>query len=251
MEETLIYAHRGSKGTHPENTLIAFEHAIHLGVDGIELDVHLSKDGHLIVIHDETVDRTTNGTGYIRDLTLTEIKRLDAGSWFSTEYEGEQVPTLSEVLELMKNTTLYLNIEIKADIIPYENIEEKILQAIRDSDFDEKRIIISSFNHYSVAKFKKLAPNIETAILFMEILLDPWEYAKTVGATSLHVYEPVAFTETAHEALKNNFPVRTFTVNNKNHMRALMEQNISAIMTDYPKEALTIRSELKKKETGT
>ena len=99
---TKIFAHRGSKGTHPENTLTSFKEAVRVGSDGIELDVHLTKDGHLVVIHDETVDRTTNGTGEIRNLTLAKIKAMDAGSWFHNTYAGEKIPTLEEVLLLLK-----------------------------------------------------------------------------------------------------------------------------------------------------
>ncbi|WP_243355669.1 glycerophosphodiester phosphodiesterase [Bacillus litorisediminis] len=241
MSKTLIFAHRGSKGTHPENTLAAFQKAIELGVDGIELDVHVTKDGELVVIHDETVDRTTNGTGRICDLTLAEIKQFDAGSWFSPNFADEKIPALTEVLQLLKSTDILINIEIKSDIIAYENIEEKVLAAIKNSGLNESQFIISSFNHYSVARFKKLAPQIETAILFMEILLDPWEYAANMGASALHVYEPVAFTEMSKCAMKHGFPVRVFTVNSHEHMRALMDLQLSAIFTDFPEDALRIR----------
>lgn len=224
--------------------MAAFKKAVELGVDGIELDVHLTKDDQLVVIHDETVNRTTNGSGRVRGMTLEEIKRLDAGSWFSPQFADETIPTLPEVLHLLKNTGILLNIELKSDVIPYLNLEEKVLQAIRDCAFEEERVIISSFNHYAVSKFKKLCPSIETAILFMEILLDPWEYAKTVGASALHVYEPVAFSEMALQAMKHNFPVRTFTVNNEEHMQELMKLGISAIMTDFPEQALQIRKSL-------
>ncbi|MET3698512.1 glycerophosphoryl diester phosphodiesterase [Bacillus oleivorans] len=244
MSKTLIFAHRGSKGTHPENTLAAFQKAIDLGVDGIELDVHVSKDGELVVIHDETVDRTTSGTGRIRDLTLAEIKQLDAGSWFSSVFSDERIPTLEEVLEILNGTDILINIEIKSDIIPYENIEEKVLNAIKNSGLNESQFIISSFNHYSLEAFKKLAPQIETAILFMEILLDPWQYAANMGASALHVYEPVAFTEMAQRAMRQGFPVRVFTVNSQEHMKALMDLDLSAIMTDFPEDALKIRESL-------
>ena len=126
---TKIFAHRGSKGTHPENTLSSFREAVRVGSEGIELDVHLTKDGQLVVIHDETVDRTTNGTGEIRNLTLAEVKAMDAGSWFKNDFAGEKIPTLDEVLHLLKelNFTGQLNIELKTDIIQYEGLVEKCL----------------------------------------------------------------------------------------------------------------------------
>ena len=121
---TKIFAHRGSKGTHPENTLASFKEAVRVGSDGIELDVHLTKDGHLVVIHDETVDRTTNGTGEIRNLTLAEIKAMDAGGWFHNKYAGEKIPTLEEVLLLLTELGFngQLNIELKTDVIQYKGL---------------------------------------------------------------------------------------------------------------------------------
>lgn len=243
MKNTYIFAHRGSKGTHPENTLEAFGEAVRLGVDGIELDVHLTKDGELAVIHDETVDRTTNGTGYVRDMTMAELRKLDAGSWFSEEFHKAVIPTLGEVLELLKGTDIKLNVEIKSDIIPYEGIEEKVLATLGEYSYKEKAII-SSFNHYSIKKVHELDSEIETAILFMEVLHQPWEYARTIGASALHVYQPVAFTEMSREAEKNGFPVRVFTVNHRDQMKQLMEIRVDTIMTDYPEQAIQIREGL-------
>ncbi|MEO2462017.1 glycerophosphodiester phosphodiesterase family protein, partial [Enterococcus faecalis] len=119
---TDIIAHRGSKGTHPENTCIAFREAVRVGAEGIELDVHLSKDGYLIVMHDETVDRTTDGHGEIQQLTLNELKQLDAGSWFQKNPSVQCVPTLEDVLNCLEEEQFngFLNIELKTDIIHYE-----------------------------------------------------------------------------------------------------------------------------------
>lgn len=245
MTETLIFAHRGSKGTHPENTLAAFKEAIRLGVDGIELDVHLTRDGELAVIHDETVDRTTNGSGKVADFSLVELQNLDAGSWFSKEYTDEKIPTLNEVLDLLKDTNIILNVEIKNDVIPYDGIEEKVLAVLEDYQYKEKSII-SSFNHYCLKEVNRLDPKIETAILFMELLYEPWNYAKNIGATGLHVYEPVAFTRLGKESAENGFPVRVFTVNKEKHMGKLFELNINTIMTDYPEKAIRLRQSLMK-----
>ncbi|RDU37749.1 glycerophosphodiester phosphodiesterase [Neobacillus piezotolerans] len=241
MGRTKIYAHRGSKGTHPENTLEAFKEAVRLGVDGIELDVHLSKDGKLVIIHDETVDRTTDGSGNVRDMTLDELKSLDAGSWFGWEFQGAAIPTLDEVLELLAGTGIMLNVEIKSDVIPYEGIEQKVLEALERHSYKEQAII-SSFNHYSLKKVRKLDPYIETAILFMEVLHEPWAYAKTIGAFGLHVYLPVAYTEMARTATNLGVPVRVFTVNKEKNMRELIQLGVDTIMTDYPERALEIRN---------
>lgn len=241
---TSIYAHRGSKGTHPENTLVAFQDALQLGVDGLEFDVHLTKDHELVIIHDETVDRTTNGSGYIKDMTLKEIKKLDAGSKFSKEFKGEPIPTLQEVLELAKNyPNVCLNIEIKTDYVQYEGIEEKIVEVLQKTNVPNK-IIFSSFNHYSLVKVKKLVPHIETAILFFEGLYEPWSYARNIGASALHMYEPIALSPLVEMAHEVPFPVRIFTVNKKERMKNFMERKVDAIMTDFPKKALDIRKKI-------
>ncbi len=109
----LVVGHRGAKAFYPENTMLSFQKAIELGVDGIEMDINMTKDGQLVVIHDNTVDRTTNGTGKVVDFTLRELKELDAGSHFSSEYAGERIPTFEEFLDLVKNKKLLLNVEIK------------------------------------------------------------------------------------------------------------------------------------------
>ncbi|WP_108668968.1 glycerophosphodiester phosphodiesterase [Peribacillus acanthi] len=242
MKKTHIYAHRGSKGTHPENTMAAFREAVRLGVDGIELDVHLSKDGELVVIHDETVDRTTDGTGQVKDLTLSQLKKLDAGSWFSKEFQSETIPTLKEILQLLQGTNILLNVEIKNDVIQYVGIEEKVLKDLEEYAYKDKAII-SSFNHYSVRKIKQLDPEIQTAILFVEILVEPWKYAASIGASALHVYIPIAYTEMSREAERNNYPVRVWTVNDEVEMKKLIEMNIDTIMTDFPQKAMQIRNQ--------
>nr|WP_263972611.1 glycerophosphodiester phosphodiesterase family protein [Thermoanaerobacterium thermosaccharolyticum] len=124
MPETLVIAHRGDSKNAPENTLSAFKRAVEVGSDGIEIDVQLCKDGHLVVIHDERVDRTTDGIGYVKDYTLSELKRLSAGIKFGKKFADEKIPTLPEVFELLKNEDVLLNIEIKSGIISYTGIEE-------------------------------------------------------------------------------------------------------------------------------
>src|SRR5690554_3040227 len=121
---TLIYAHRGSSGTYPENTMEAFEAALQEGADGIELDIQLTKDGVPVIIHDETVDRTTDGKGWVKDFTFEELQRLDAGSSFHTDYKGATIPSFEEFLQWFSKTDLLLNVELKSGVVRYPNIEE-------------------------------------------------------------------------------------------------------------------------------
>jgi glycerophosphoryl diester phosphodiesterase len=245
MKKTLIFAHRGYSATHPENTMEAFEAALQVGAEGLEVDVQLTKDLVPVIIHDETVNRTTNGAGWVKDFTFEEIQQLDAGSWFHPSFAKATIPTLTQLLDLIKTTPLLLNIEIKSGLVRYPGIEKIILEHVEQYNLID-RVIISSFNHYSLVDIRKLNSEIETAILFMEGLYEPWNYAKGIGAQSLHCYLPVAVPELIVGAAKAGMPVRPFTVNKDAHIKSLIEGGCAAIITDYPEKALSIRETLAK-----
>ena len=173
---TKVWAHRGASGYKPENTLEAFELAIRQGADGIELDVHTSADGELIVIHDETVDRVTDGTGLIKDMTLAQLKELKVST--PAEPNGiYRVPTLAEVLDLMRTTDMMVNIELKNSICFYPGMEEKILKLVKEMNMEDQ-LIYSSFNHYSLLQLKQLDDHVQTGILFSDGWVNPAMYAK-------------------------------------------------------------------------
>ncbi|WP_391207220.1 glycerophosphodiester phosphodiesterase [Psychrobacillus sp. L4] len=230
-----IYAHRGSAGTHPENTIASFKATAKFPVHGVEFDVHMTKDGELVVIHDESIDRTSNGHGYVKDKTLAELKGYDFGGWFSTKYKGEKIPTLREVLYVFKDTRHHLNIELKSDVFPYVGMEDKVLQMLKEYRL-ESRVVISSFNHEMVKNFKMLAPQIETAILFMEVMIKPDEYASIVGADALHAFFPTAFRAMGKEAIASGRQFRVFTVNDEIYADKLQEIGVDAIFTDFPEK---------------
>ena len=236
---TKIFAHRGSKGTHPENTLASFKEAVRVGSDGIELDVHLTKDGYLVVIHDETVDRTTNGTGEIRNLTLAEIKAMDAGSWFHNKYAGEKIPTLEEVLLLLTELGFngQLNIELKTDVIQYKGLVEKCLalQSAKDWPF---AIVYSSFNPYTLVELKQANPSQEIGLLF-----ESKEWAdKGDAMLEKESYHPdLKLLDWAIEWNRNQLPLRVWTVNEDTDINRCFELQIEAIFTDYPEKALQLK----------
>ncbi len=145
MISVKVIAHRGFSTKSPENTLAGFQLALELGAAGIELDVHLSKDQHIVVCHDEKVDRTTDGKGLITALTIEELKTLDAGSWYAPNYTGEKNPCLSEVLDIVKGSEKVVNIELKNAIIDYPNLEKEVVTLVQQYDMDDQ-VIISSFN---------------------------------------------------------------------------------------------------------
>lgn len=228
-----IYAHRGSSGTHPENTLAAFKEAARLPIFGVEFDVHLTKDGQPVVIHDETIDRTSSGSGFVKDSTLAELKVYDFGGWFSEDHKGERIPTLEEVLLVFAETTHHLNIELKSDIFPYDTMEEKVLALVHDLHL-EARVVISSFNHEAIRKVKSLKPEVQTAVLLGSILVDPLRYMRNVPSEALHLHYPAALRPTAKKTIEDGGIVRVFTVNEREQAEALQAIGVQAIFTDYP-----------------
>lgn len=236
-ERPLVYAHRGASGYAPENTMAAFRKAAELGSCGVECDVQLTKDGNLIICHDETVDRTTNGKGLIKDLRLEEIRGLDAGSWFGEQFRNEKIPVFSELLKLVRETGLRLNVEIKSDIVLYPGIEEKVLAEITAFGLRE-RVIVSSFNHYLIHRVKQLAPDIKAGILYMEGLYEPWNYMRTVGCECAHPFYMALKPEIAKELKARGLMINVFTVNEPGHAAALAEMGVDIIITNYPDRIL-------------
>jgi len=234
-----IYAHRGASGTHPENTLAAFNEAAQLDIHGVELDVHLTKDGELVVIHDESINRTSNGEGYIKDMTIGELRAFDFGSWFGEQFTGEKIPTLEEVLAIYKNTTHHVNIELKSDIFPYEGMGRKVLQTIEKLNMAD-RVVISSFDHEAIQNIKQTAPHIEVALLTMEVMVDAYDYARFIPADALHIHLPTAQRKMTKDALLKGAIIRVFTVNEIEYALALQHLGVHAIFTDFPEKMKSV-----------
>lgn len=196
-----IVGHRGASGYAPENTLPSFALALAQGADILECDVHLSRDDHLIVIHDATVDRTTDGSGRVRDLTLAELKALDAGAHHGPEYRGTRLPTLDELLEWAR-PRCPLAIELKQPDERYPGYAEHTVRAIRRHAM-ERQVIIISFDHPLLAEVKALDPAIATGIIYASALPDPVAAARAVGADAIHPFALLvdrALVEAAHAA---------------------------------------------------
>ena len=243
MSDSKIIAHRGASGYAPENTMASFEKALSMNADGIELDVHITKDGHLIVCHDERVDRTTNGTGFIKELTLSEIRQLDAGSWFSEEFKCEKIPTLEEVFELIKHKDILLNIELKSGPIFYDGIEYQVIDMIKKYKMED-RIIVSSFNHYSLIEMKKIDKKIKTGILYMAGIVDPWVYAKRIEADAIHPLFYNINQRLIKGCKENGVLINPFTVNEEEYIIAMIISGVSGVITNYPDRAKRISEKL-------
>ncbi|MDE3839526.1 hypothetical protein C0966_09170 [Bacillus methanolicus] len=240
---TMIFAHRGYSAKYPENTMQAFIEAEKAGADALEIDVQLTKDGEVVIIHDEKVDRVTNGQGYVKELTYKEMRKLDAGFHKKTTAKKEPIPSLEELLEWMTTNRLICNIELKNNLIPYEGMEEKVIELVRKYNLSN-RIIISSFNHYSIVYSYRLAPEIEIAPLYSESLFMPWVYAKSIRAKGIHPKLITATDEVILSSIENGIQVRPYTVNKEDDMKRLFLIGCSALITDEPKKALKIRQQI-------
>ncbi|MEH7119101.1 glycerophosphodiester phosphodiesterase [Neobacillus vireti] len=240
---TQIFAHRGYSASFAENTMGAFVEAEKAGADGLELDVQLTKDGEMVVIHDEKVDRTTTGNGFVKDFLYKEIRKLNANK---NGLKKEQIPSLKEVLEWLQSNKLVCNIELKNGLIPYEGMEEKVVQLIRSYGLSD-RIIISSFNHYSIVYCYRIAPEIETAPLFIEGIYMPWIYAQSIRAKGIHPKHSAMSDNILVNTMDNGIAVRPYTVNKETDMHRLFNINCTAIITDDPVKALRIRKQYDKK----
>lgn len=236
-----IFAHRGLSGLYPENTMAAFKAAVEVGAHGIELDVQMSQDGELVVIHDEKIERTTNGVGYVKDLTLNRLKQYDAGSWFHADFQNENIPTLNEVLEWVKTLPykLIVNIELKNDRIDYEKLEEKVLRLIHELNLHQQ-CILSSFNRDSLRRIYEIDHNIETALLFQGVPTDVLSIAKNLHVQGLHCEAVFAQSILGRKASLAGYPIRVYTINTLEGFHSLENTNVSVVMTDFPQMFLSL-----------
>lgn len=239
----LIYAHRGNSSVYPENTMSAFRSAVDLGVHGIETDVHMTKDGILVITHDEEISRVSDGKGMVKDLTYKELLQQDFGLWKGEAFKGEKIPTLSELLDLLKDKETILNIEIKMGFLLYPGIEEKLLEILDERGF-LPRVIFSSFNHYSLAKLKELNPEVKVAPLYQSGLYRPYDYALTFGADYIHPYYMALDRTIVEESHRKNIKVNLWTVNDSSQVAYYKDLGVDGLITDYPEELLSKLKEL-------
>ncbi len=230
----LNIAHRGFSGKYPENTMLAFRKAIEAGADGAELDVHLTKDNVLVVIHDEKIDRTTDGTGLVADYTYDELRQFDASAGFRGVYGFNAIPTLREYFELVSPIDGFItNIELKTGVNEYPGIEQAVYDLIREFGLVD-RIIISSFNHYSVMRFKAIAPEIKCGYLVASWLYDVGEYTHKRGIECVHPLFLSLNEESVAEIKKNSVQINTWTVNTADEVERLYKLGVDAVIGNYP-----------------
>jgi glycerophosphoryl diester phosphodiesterase len=227
-----IIAHRGGRKWAPENTLSAFKQSIETGCDGIEIDVQRCKTGQLLVIHDETLERTTNGAGYVFQKSYDEIRALDAGKWFSPQYRDERVPTLKEVLDLV-NGRLIVDVEIRNVPVACPGIEDDVIALLAQYKYPDK-IVISSFDHDILHRIHESAPRYKLALLTVCIPYDLGNYAAQVGAKAWNLNMAELREDLVKRAHKARLEVAVWTVNDAKDWQRAADIGVDSIITDDP-----------------
>lgn len=244
LKKPVIFAHRGSSAHAPENTLAAFMLAVQQQAEAIELDAKLSTDGHVVVIHDNTVDRTTDGVGAVNSLTLDELKKLDAGSIFSHDFRSEKIPTLAEVFEAIGNQ-IFINVELTNYASDTDDLPDKVIKLVKKYGL-EKSVLLSSFNIMALVRARSLLPLIPIGVLA------PRDFAFSVlqsrilrlgPSVALHPsFHDVTFelVNTAHHAGSR---VNVYTVNTRESMQQMFTAGVDGIFTDDPLMAQSVSAE--------
>ncbi|WP_158998713.1 glycerophosphoryl diester phosphodiesterase [Pigmentibacter ruber] len=230
-----VIGHRGAKGFAPENTLISFRKAKEIGAKWVEFDVKETEDGILIIMHDDELDRTTNGSGKVITKKWEAIKNLDAGTWFNSEFKNEKVPTFDQTISLLKQLNLGANIEIK----PCPSRETRTAIAVAEVIKNKwpqnlPQPIVSSFSMESLLAAKKIEPNLIIGALFEKLPSDWKKIAKEVKAQTIHVDHEIVTKELITEIQGEGYPILAYTVNDQTRANYLFELGVSAVFTDYP-----------------
>ena len=231
----LVFGHRGARQAAPENTLAAFRKALEMGADGIELDVMLSADGVPVVIHDSTLERTTNGNGRVEERPLDQLRELDAGGHFSPQFRGEPIPTLAEVLDAFGGA-LRINIELKSRSSADDGLEARVVELVRARALDSS-VIFSSFNPLSLWRARRLAPEIRRGLLYardMPIYLSRAWAAPFLGLDAVHPEAGMVDARYMRWARSKGYHVNVWTVNEPPEMLRLIEVGVDMLITDRP-----------------
>jgi len=235
QKDFIRIAHRGASGLTPENTLAAFSKAIEIGVDAVELDVHATKDRRVVVIHDSTLDRTTDAKGKVSELTLAEILKADAGIHFGSDFSHERIPTLDESLDLIKNNAITV-VEIKQ-----KDIAEEVVKAIEDTNALDDVLVIS-FHPSVLCDIRRIHPRIPTGLLIganaaEDSYVQGIEYVhKTaeVGASTLSLSHPAVTPELARAVRERGVNLWTWTIDDVDRMREVLDCGLDGITSNYP-----------------
>lgn len=232
---TMIFAHRGFSGYYPENTMLAFQKVAEETVaDGIELDIQLTKDGEIVIMHDETLDRTTNGSGFLKDYTLAELKTLSVGVNVKGFFPRQTIPTLREYFDWLKTTKLITNIELKTSVFEYDGIEEKLVALVRQYGLEEQ-IWYSSFNHFTLERLQRLMPEAKCGLLMDTWLMEAGKYAASRNAATVNACSAFCASEGVAEDLHaHGIGLQAWTPNDAELMQRLVDRGVDSLITNFP-----------------
>ncbi|MCC6174856.1 MAG: glycerophosphodiester phosphodiesterase [Chloroflexi bacterium] len=233
-----VFGHRGAMGYAPENTFASFERAVALGVDAIELDVHLSADGQVVVIHDPDLSRTTNGQGMVSEHPLAVLERLDAGHSFDPAYTGQRIPTLDETLAWARGRVV-LDIEIKGGPAPYPGIAEKVVELIRKHGMVDQTIVIS-FDHPTVKRVKEVAPDQATGTLYSCRPVDPVAVARAASANAILPHWSYCHSEDVERAHAAGLSVHPWATSAPEVIAALVEMGVDSVCSNHPDRVVQV-----------
>ncbi len=228
-----VIAHRGASAHAPENTLAAMQQAKNLNASWVEFDVMLSADDTPVIIHDHTLERTTNGAGTVAQKNYTELEKLDAGSWFSKEFKDEKIPKLDDALTLLKQLKLNINLEIKPNDHREAALTASIIHLLHQHDFYQTNcVLISSFSKTALMSARQLHPTIP-----LGLCLHQWEpewniYAKQLNCSSIHLHESLITADRIQHIKSNQHHVLSYTINDKQRAQQLHDLGVDAIFTD-------------------
>ncbi len=234
-----IFAHRGFSGKYPENTMLAFQKAVEIGVDGIELDVHLTKDNEIVIIHDEDIKRTCDGEGLVKDMTLEELRKFDASATFRGVYGFCGIPTLREYFELVKDTPIITNIELKTGVYEYPTIEKRVIDMVREFGLSEK-IIFSSFNHFTVKRCEEIAPEIKRGFLTGDWIYDFGKYTAERNVQCCHPWHVSLSEEVIREMHEAGCEINTWTVNEYADIEKLSKWGVDSLIGNFPDRMIEV-----------
>lgn len=243
LSQPVIFAHRGASAHAPENTLAAFELALAQQADAIELDVKLTADGQVIVFHDSKVDRTTNGHGKVQDMTLENLKKLDAGSFFGSQFAGEKIPTLAEVFEAVGKRT-FINIELKNHKTHGEDLVQAVCMLVKKQQM-QKRVMFSSFFPDALFKAHSYLPNVPRGLLSLHGFLGVWARSFGFSFGKYDALHPSLLDFTQQQVTRVHRlrrRVHVYTVNKEEDMRRLYKWGVDGIFTDDPQLAVKVRT---------
>lgn len=233
QRKPLIFGHRGASSDAPMNTIPAFELALQQGVDGVELDVQLSKDGEVVVIHDFTVDATTDASGPVASFSLAELRRLDAGSWFEPRFAGTRIPTLDEVFEAV-GRDLYINVEIKSITVDSNGLEASVAQCIARHNM-QRRVIVSSFNPLSLIEFRKVMADVPLGYLYApDFPTMPLEMTSQLVYEANHPLHEMIDADYMAVNAALGYRTNTWTVNDPERAIVLRDLGVDMLITDKP-----------------